>query len=196
VRLGLLGGTFDPIHYAHLLIAEEARVEHRLDRVLFIPNGEPSHKTPEAVTAANHRYEMVRLATASNPAFECSRIEMDRPGKSYTVDTLHAIKAQFPGADLFFITGMDTIAEIPTWHKPEEIAGLCTFLAAERPGYDLDAILPTLPSYLSGKVLPIPGVLLDISATELRERVREGRTIRYLTPDAVVEYIAEHNLYR
>ena len=196
MRLGILGGTFDPIHNAHLFIAEEARVRVGLDRVLFVPNAVPPHKISHDVTPAVHRLAMTQLAIQTNPDFDGSALEIERPGPSYTVDTLNALKQAHPGADLFFITGMDTLPEIATWHRPEEILRLCTFIAAERPGYVFDpaqkGLLPGLPE----RVLPLPTTHLDISATEIRRRVREGLPIRYLTPDAVVDYIARHGLYR
>jgi|SRR5579872_4912244 len=195
MRLGILGGTFDPIHNAHLFIAEEARVRVPLDRVVFVPNAVPPHKPSHDVAPARHRLAMAQLATRSNPAFDCSAVEIERPGPSYTVDTLKAFKADYPGAELFFITGMDTIPEIPTWRRPEEILRLCTLVAAERPGYALDMAEQELPAALQERVLPLPTTHLDISATEIRRRVREGLPIRYLTPDSVVDYIARHGLY-
>jgi nicotinate-nucleotide adenylyltransferase len=194
-RLGIFGGTFDPIHSGHLYIAEEARMQHRLDTVLFMPNRVPAHKAAEGITSAEHRLEMVCRAIAPNPGFACSRIEVDRQGVSYTVDTVRALRDAHPNAELFFLTGMDIIGEIPTWRQPEEIARMAVFLAAERPGWSLDALLPTLPGYLRGRVLPVQSLALDISSTDIRRRVREGRPIRYLTPDPVVEYVEREGLY-
>jgi nicotinate-nucleotide adenylyltransferase len=194
MRLGILGGTFDPIHYAHLFIAEEARVAFALDQVLFIPNAVSPLKSPD-ITTAHHRCEMTRLAIQGNPAFALSTIEIDRPGPSYTVDTLRALKQEYPDADLFFITGTDSVAEMHLWRNPDEILRLATLIAAERPGTRLDDIKPGLKPGWSDRILPLPTTHLDISSTEIRRRIREGKPIRYLTPDVVVEYIATHRLY-
>lgn len=196
MNLGILGGTFDPIHHAHLFIAEEARVRFGLDRVLFIPNAMPPHKQSYPVTEPANRVAMVRAAIESNPAFELSLVELERPGPSYTVDTLTHLRDRFPGADLFFITGLDTILEIPTWYRPEEVIRLTRFIAAERPGYSWDPGEQELPEHLVERVLPLSTTHLDISSTDIRRRVRDGLPIRYLTPDSVVEYIRLHSLYR
>lgn len=196
MRLGILGGTFDPIHFAHLFIAEEARARHALDRVVFVVSALPPHKARGDMALAAHRFAMARLATAANPAFECSRMELDRPGPSYTFDTLTALRAAPPEAELFFITGSDTIPEIPTWHRSEELVRLTHFISAERPGYSADYAEQGLPAELVSRVLPLPTIHLDISSTGLRRRIHAGLPIRYLTPDTVVEYIAAHGLYR
>lgn len=195
-RLGILGGTFDPIHYAHLFIAEEARARFGLDRVLFVPNGIPAHKKPYAVSPAEDRAAMVALAIRGNAAFECSRVELDRAGPSYAVDTLTDIQAAHPNAEVFFITGIDAVAEVLTWKRHEEVLRLATFIAAERPGYHMQMLRERLSEPQLARVLPMPTLPLDISSTDIRQRVREGLPIRYLTPDPVVEYIAEHELYR
>ncbi len=132
-----MGGTFDPIHYGHLIAAEEARYRFQLARVVFVPCGQPPHKKPYAVTPAEHRYAMTLLATASNPHFIVSRIEIDRPGPSYSVDTVRLLRQQLPDAELFFITGADAVLEILTWKDSDELIGLCRFIAVTRPGYDL-----------------------------------------------------------
>lgn len=191
-----MGGTFDPIHYGHLLAAEEARFRFRLQRVIFIPCGLPPHKEPHTITPAEHRYAMVVLATASNPFFTVSRIEIDRPGPSYSVETVRAFRERFgQGTELFFITGADAVLEILTWKDNKELIGLCRFIAVTRPGYDLRQLKEQLPPDYLERITPllIPGA--DISSTLIRDRVRRGEPIRYLTPDPVCDYIAKHRLY-
>jgi len=196
MRLGILGGTFDPIHYAHLFLAEDARVRYDLDEVLFIPNGQPAHKLPRAVADAEHRCRMVELATEPNMAFRASRIEVEREGPSYSVDTLRAFRRDYPSAELFFITGVDAVAEIGTWREAKEVARLTTFLAAPREGAPFESLADALDPDLGARVLPLSTPRVDISSTLLRERVRSGLPIRYLTPDPVVAYIEAHGLYR
>lgn len=196
MRLGILGGTFDPIHYAHLFVGEEVRVRFDLERVLFVPNRVPPHKCQPALTSEVHRFAMVELAVASNPCFTASRVELDRPGPSYTVDTLRILKQEYPEAQLFFISGLDAVAELATWKEPLEVAKLCVIVAVARPGYDADHALRKLPSSIRQSVEVAASPLMEISSTLLRERVQAGFPIRYLTPDAVVEYIERHGLYR
>jgi len=194
--IGIMGGTFDPVHYGHLVAAEEARVRFGLERVVFVPNGEPPHKKDYAVTAAEHRYQMTVLATSSNPAFEASRIEIDRAGVSYTVETLEQLQRQLvPRTRLCFITGADAVLEILTWRNPERLLRSCEFIAVTRPGHDLGYLQGMLSSELLARVhlLEAPGV--HISSTELRRRAAAGESLRYLTPQAVVRYIAAHRLY-
>jgi len=186
--LGLMGGTFDPIHHGHLVAAEEARYAFELERVLFIPAGHPWQKKRH-VAPAEERYEMALLATRDNDAFEVSRIEIDRDGPTYTVDTLHSLRKEQPDAQLFFITGADAILEILSWKDPDEALSLATFVAVTRPGYELER----LPSR-DIEVLEIPA--LAISSTDIRRRVAAGRPIRYLVPDAVAAHIADRGLYR
>ncbi len=195
MRLGIMGGTFDPIHFGHLFIAEEARVLFRLARVLFIPNGSPPHKPDRAITPAVHRYNMVQLATSSNPTFECSPVELNRSGPSYTVDTLGLVQEAYPDAELFTITGVDAIAEILTWNRHAEVIQKTTFIAATRPGFDYQILNDRLPAAYLNKILKVGATALGISSTDIRGRVRQGRPIRYLTPDNVTEYIAKHSLY-
>jgi len=195
--LGIMGGTFDPVHYGHLVAAEQARARFGLERVIFVPNHAPPHKRDYQVTPAERRHEMVVLATASHPCFEVSRIEIDRPGPSYSVDTLHAFREKLGGsAELYFITGADAVLEVATWHEPEQLFQLCELVAVTRPGHHLDEATKMLTRRLLERihVLPIPGV--DISSTELRRRARSGESLRYLTPPAVVSYLQTHGLYR
>jgi nicotinate-nucleotide adenylyltransferase len=195
-RIGIMGGTFDPIHNAHLFIAEEARVRIGLDRVIFVPNGIPPHKKPYAVTSAEHRFAMVDLAVRSNPAFSSSRIEIDRPGPSYAVDTLSVLAEENPGADLFFITGYDAVAEIVTWKCHQEVMELCRFVAIARPGVNADDLAQRLPAAYLERIEVLESPNLGISSTDIRERASNGLPIRYLVPDGVLTYIAEHKLYR
>ncbi len=194
-RLGVMGGTFDPIHYGHLVTAEEAQVQFSLDEVIFVPTGQPWMKEGRDVSPAEDRYLMTVIATASNPRFRVSRVEIDRDGPTYTVDTLLALSAENPDAELYFITGADAILEIFEWKDPEEVLSHAHFIAATRPGYDLarfDATATTRHPNVS--VMNIPA--LAISSTDVRERVGAGRPIRYLVPEGVKSYIEKAGLYR
>ncbi|HEU5002454.1 MAG TPA: nicotinate-nucleotide adenylyltransferase [Actinomycetota bacterium] len=191
-RLGIMGGTFDPIHIGHLVCAEEARWQFNLDEVIFVPAGSPWQK--RAVTGAEDRYLLTMLATAGNPHFSVSRIEVDRPGPTYTRETLSAL-ADFHGeaADLFFITGADAVLEILTWKDPDAVLDAASFIAASRPGYDLGRLeLERFGDRV--RVIEIPA--LAISSTDIRRRVREGRPIQYLVPPEVAAFIDERGLYR
>lgn len=192
-----MGGTFDPIHYGHLLMAEEARAAFALDRVVFVPNGRPAHKKVYAVSPPEDRYAMTLLATASHPDFVCSRVEIERPGPSYTIDTLRHFRRTHPDLEaLYFITGADAVLEILTWHEYDKLAQECRFIAVTRPGFVLQALGEIAgPEFLARvSFLPIPG--LEISSTDLRRRAREGRGLRYLTPEPVEAYIRREGLYQ
>jgi nicotinate-nucleotide adenylyltransferase len=196
-RIGIMGGTFDPIHLAHLFAAEEARFKFNLEKVIFVPCGVPAHKKPYEVTPAEHRYAMVLLATANNPYFEVSRIEIDREGPSYAIDTVVAFRQLYgEDASIYFITGADAVLEILTWKETDKLIRLCKFIAVTRPGYDLSKISEVLgEEYASAiEILQIPG--MDISSTAIRQRVRNGEPIRYLVPEMVYHYIMQHKLYR
>ena len=196
-RIGIMGGTFDPIHYGHLLMAEEARQAFALDQVVFVPNGRPAHKKSYLVSSSEDRFAMTLLATESNPYFTCSRIELDRPGPSYTIDTLRAYRALHSDLDaLYFITGADAVLEILSWHEYDKLADECRFIAVTRPGFVLDRLEEMLDADFLHQIsfLSIPG--LEISSTDLRRRVREGRSVKYLTPEAVEGYIEQNGLYR
>ncbi|MCS7272760.1 MAG: nicotinate (nicotinamide) nucleotide adenylyltransferase [Fimbriimonadales bacterium] len=195
MRIGLFGGTFDPVHYGHLRLAEEARETAQLERVLFIPARVSPFRTAESRSAPEHRLEMLRLATQDNPAFEVSDIEIQRGGVSYTADTVLAIRSLYPNAELFLILGADSLRGFPYWYAPEVIARECTLLVGTRPEYDLEEALANLPEPFRARVQPVPMTPLGISATEIRARVRTGRSIRYLTPPNVIEYIIRHRLY-
>jgi len=198
MRLGIMGGTFDPIHFGHLVTAEEALVQFNLDKVIFMPAGQPSHKPEVAVTRPEHRYLMSVIATSANPDFDVSRDEIDRGGPTYTIDTMLALRETHgPKAELYFITGADAVWEIATWKDASRFEGLCTFISATRPGYDLQGALEehaaTL-SHLSIEFIEVPA--LAISSTDIRKRVQQRHPIRYLTPEPVVSYIHKYNLYR
>ena len=195
MRIGLMGGTFDPIRYGHLLIAEVARTEFGLDRVIWLPAGRPPHKQDQEVTSAEHRYAMVVLATASNPDFEVSRQELEREGPSYTLDTVQSFHRRAPGCDLFFITGADAILKILTWHRHEELIEMCRFIAVTRPAYDPGCLRSLLPPHYLERVSTRTAPGVDISSTEIRARIRAGYPIRYLTPEPVEAYLRKHRLY-
>lgn len=188
-RVGIMGGTFDPIHHGHLVAASEVAQSFDLDLVLFVPTGQPWQKRD--VTEAEHRYLMTVIATASNPRFQVSRVDIDRGGPTYTVDTLRDLHAQYPNDDLFFISGADAIQQIVTWKDADEVWGLAHFIAVSRPGHTLT--ISSLP-YHDVSYLEVPA--LAISSTDCRERVGRGYPVWYLVPDGVVQYITKHRLYR
>ena len=188
-RIGVMGGTFDPIHHGHLVAASEVAQSFDLDEVVFVPTGMPWQKTK--VTEAEHRYLMTVIATASNPRVTVSRVDIDRDGPTYTIDTLRDLKAARPDAELFFITGADAIAQILGWRNHDELWELAHFVAVSRPGHVLST--EGLPSEDVSQ-LEVPA--LAISSTDCRARVREGNPVWYLVPDGVVQYIAKHHLYR
>jgi nicotinate-nucleotide adenylyltransferase len=199
LRLGILGGTFDPIHFGHLLAAEEARVTLRLERVLFAPAGIPPHKQELSILPVAHRLAMVRLAIADNPAFAVTTVDIDRPGPHYTVDMVRLLRDEWGTStdQTFFIMGADSLADLPTWHQPAQLVELCRLAVVARPGYrpdlaKLEAVLPDLSRRLDWAEMPV----LGISSSDLQHRVREGRSIRYQVPAAVAQYVAEHGLYR
>lgn len=188
-RVGVMGGTFDPIHNGHLVAASEVAASFDLDEVVFVPTGQPWQKSD--VTPGEHRYLMTVIATASNPGFTVSRVDVDRSGPTYTIDTLRDLRRQRPGAELYFITGADAVAQILSWRDHDELWDLAHFVAVSRPGHTLSAA--GLPS-AQVSLLEIPA--LAISSTDCRERVRRGKPVWYLVPDGVVQYIAKHHLYR
>jgi nicotinate-nucleotide adenylyltransferase len=188
-RVGVMGGTFDPIHNGHLVAASEVADAFSLDEVIFVPTGEPWHKNP--VTSAEHRYLMTVVATAANPRFTVSRVDIDRPGTTYTIDTLTQIARERPDADLFFISGADAIAQILAWKDIDKLWGLATFIGVTRPGHNL--VLPDV-SEAKMSLLEVPA--LAISSTNVRDRVMSAKPVWYLVPDGVVQYIAKHKLYR
>jgi nicotinate-nucleotide adenylyltransferase len=195
-RLGVMGGTFDPIHHGHLVTAEMALWQFELDEVVFVPAGQPWMKEDQEVSDAEHRYLMTVIATSSNPRFTVSRIEIERQGPTYTVETLQQLRreAEEP-IDLFFITGADAMLEILHWKDPGEVLAGANFIAATRPGYDLARFQKEAPtSHPKVSVMDIPA--LAISSTDIRRRVRQGEPIRYLVPEGVQTYIQKARLYR
>jgi nicotinate-nucleotide adenylyltransferase len=191
-RIGVMGGTFDPVHHGHLVAGSEVAHIFGLDEVIFVPTGEPWQKEGRAVSPAEDRYLMTVIATASNPRFSVSRVDIDRPGPTYTIDTLRDLReANGPEADLFFITGADALAKMLTWHDVDKLFSLAHFIGCTRPGHRLTgAGLP------EGKVSLVEIPALAISSSECRNRVAAGEPVWYLVPDGVVQYIAKRGLYR
>ena len=209
MSLGVFGGTFNPVHLAHLRLAEEVREALALERVLFVPAADPPHKDRD-LAAANQRLEMVQLAIASNPSFEALDIELRRPGPSYSVDTLRVLSQRYAGETLWFLMGTDTLAELDTWHEPETFLGLTNIAVVGRPGSLHCALELLLPEPLAGSFVSGPGLLrhpsgleirsvpfppLGVSASEIRRRVARGASIRYLVPGTVIDYIQKNRLY-
>ncbi len=195
-RLGVMGGTFDPIHYGHLVTAEEALQQFSLDEVVFVPTGQPWMKEGRVVSPSEDRYLMTVIATASNPRFSVSRVEVERSGQTYTVDTLVALGEEHADAELYFITGADAMIEIFHWKDPDEVLSLAHFIAATRPGYDLTHLESeaAMSGHPKVTVMNIPA--LAISSTDVRARVKDGRPIRYLVPEGVKSYVEKAGLYR
>lgn len=191
-RLGIMGGTFDPIHHGHLVAASEVQSWFDLDEVLFVPTGEPWQKEDRAVSDAEDRYLMTVIATASNPRFSVSRVDIDRSGPTYTIDTLRDIAAsRGPSWELYFITGADALAKIVTWRDADDCFELANFVGCTRPGHELR--LGTLPP---DRVALVEVPALAISSTDCRDRVAVGEPIWYLVPDGVVQYVSKRKLYR
>jgi nicotinate-nucleotide adenylyltransferase len=194
-RIGIMGGTFDPIHHGHLVAAEEARWQFRLEQVLFIPTGRPWQK-PVGVSPAEDRYLMTVIATASNPAFAVSRLEVDTPGPTYTVDTLRRLRAELPeGTRLLFIGGADLLQQLLTWKEPEQVLELAELIAATRPDFDVDDVVQKVPA-ATGRVHRMEIPALAISSSDIRARVARGAPIEYLVPEGVARYIEKRALYR
>lgn len=197
-RVAVMGGTFDPIHHGHLFAAGEVAARLGLEQVIFMPSGQPPHKRRPDLSAAEDRYQMTALAVQSNPGFAVSRLEIDREGPSYTLDTLRALRREGtdPDREIVFIIGADAVLEIASWHEPDAVLAACRVLAIHRPGYDLAQLAGTLGPQRAARVQTLAVPTLDISSTELRRRVAAGEPIRYLTPDPVVDYITRRGLYR
>jgi nicotinate-nucleotide adenylyltransferase len=191
-RIGVMGGTFDPVHNGHLVAASEVAARFTLDEVVFVPTGHPWQKSDDAVSPAEDRYLMTVIATASNPRFSVSRVDINRPGVTYTIDTLHDLRQQYgETAELFFITGADALAQILEWHRSDELFKLAHFVGVTRPGHHLSD--PGLPQ---GGVSLVEVPALAISSTDCRQRVAAGEPVWYLVPDGVVQYISKRRLYR
>lgn len=201
MRLGIFGGSFDPVHYGHLLLAETCREACSLDEVWFVPNAQPPHKRAAALTPVRQRLEMLELALADAPGLRVSAIEADRPGLSYTVETLDQLRRQQPNTELFFLMGADSLQDLPTWREPERICQLATLLIVGRPGMPVPD-LSILERYLDARQVEavrrhyVEMPLIALSSTDVRQRVRHAQSIRFRTPRAVQEYIVQHQLYR
>jgi len=194
-----MGGTFDPIHYGHLVTAEGARWEFGLEAVVFVPAARPPHKDESGILPAEHRLKMTALAVASNPYFSVSALEVEREGPSYTIDTVRQMQLFHPGREIYFITGADAVMEILSWKNVGELMEMCRFIAATRPGYQLENLkvkLAGLPPVQVARIHSLPVPALAISSTDIRQRVREGRPIKYLLPEAVEAHIHREGLYR
>ena len=190
LRIGIMGGTFDPVHHGHLVAASEVQDVFHLDEVVFVPTGQPWQKDGTGVSPAEHRYLMTVIATASNPDFTVSRVDIDRPGKTYTIDTLRDLAREYPDTELFFITGADALAQILSWKDSDELFELAQFIGVTRPGYELNEDgLPADRVHLQ----EVPA--MAISSTDCRDRVAGGEPVWYLVPDGVVQYINKHRLY-
>lgn len=198
-RYGIMGGTFDPIHTGHLVVADEVRTSFKLDKVIFIPTGDPPHKDQKNVSPGRNRYEMTLLATVTNPFFEISRLELDRKGITYTVDTIVELRKRFgDSVELFFITGADSLLELHKWKDSEKILEMCKIVAATRPGYDIDHMegrLRELNELHKDKINTITTPGLQISSTDIRRRVKNNMSIKYLLPESVEIYIRKYKLY-
>lgn len=200
-RIGLMGGTFDPIHQGHLVTAEAVRSRFNLEKVVFVPSGKPPHKADKMITSKAKRYLMTELATVTNPYFDVSRVEINRPGVSYAIDTVLYFRQRLPeDSILYFITGADAIMEIVTWKDVDLLFEHCIFIAATRPGFDLDKMRNQLRQQLEPRqlerIIPIQVPAMAISSTDIRDRVRQDRTIKYLLPESVENYIYKNDLYQ
>lgn len=198
-RIAIMGGTFDPIHYGHLVTAEAVWERYNIDRVVFVPSGNPPHKINIEVTDAEYRFSMVQMAISANPHFRVSRIEIDRKGYTYTIDTIREIKAAFGGKlHIYFITGADALLEIMTWKEANELLKECSYVAVTRPGYmkkDLYDWIDILKKKYGADISAMDVPAFAISSTDIRNRVRNGRSIKYLVPQNVEEYILKNKLY-
>ena len=197
-RIGLFGGTFDPPHLGHLILASEAQAQLELTRLLWVLTPEPPHKQEQVITAIEHRLAMVKLAIQDNPSFELSRLELDRPGPHYTLDTVQLIAQQNPAAEIVPIIGGDSLRDLPTWHEPKELLYACHWVGVMRrpsDSADLEALERELPGIRS-KVHYVDAPLLEIASREIRSRIARGKTVRYYLPQPVYEYIEEHHLYK
>ena len=201
MRVGIFGGTFDPVHVGHLVMAEQCREQARLDQVWFLPSAHPPHKSDAAVSPFDRRAEMLRLALAGQTAFRVETIEKDRPGPSYTADTLDELQVRHPDAELFLILGADSVVDLPKWYEPQRIVARAGLLAVRRPGWQ---VLPAeelaaklgLADAVGVRLQVIESPLIDISSRDLRRRVAAGRSIRFMVPRAVEVYVHEKKLYR
>jgi nicotinate-nucleotide adenylyltransferase len=188
VKVGILGGTFNPIHVGHLILAEEVREKLCLDKIIFMPAYLPPHKNNSHVIEAGHRYKMIQAAIKENPYFSVSDIEIKRKGRSYTIDTIRELKKLYPGDELYFITGSDLLKYLDDWKDLSQIISMVKFVVATRPGYALEKI----PAYIATVAIRA----VDISAFEIRDAIKDNKSFRYLVPESVFKYITKKNLYR
>ncbi len=198
MRLGLFGGAFDPVHYGHLLLAEQCREQCRLDEIWLIPTGQPPHKDPHELTPGRQRAEMLELAVAGNPTYQVSRMELEHSGTSYTFETLQRLHGEDADRELFFLIGADSLHDLPTWREPKRIAELATIVAVNRGGQpepDFESIRTKVGDAVATRIqsITIPGI--ELSSSDIRSRVRQGKSIRFMTPRAIEAYIEQHKLY-
>ncbi|HJX13656.1 MAG TPA: nicotinate-nucleotide adenylyltransferase [Dehalococcoidales bacterium] len=197
-KIGVLGGTFDPVHRGHILMAGEARARLGLEEVIMVPAGQPMLKPPHAITPAEHRLEMLRLAAAGKPYIKISTAEIERPGPSYTVETVAGLRARYAKDDeIYFILGWDSLAQLPQWREPGRLVGMCRLVAVPRPGYarpEIDALEAGVPG-IAGKIVWLEKPQVAVSATDIREKLKKGGPIGRLVPGPVARYIREHRLY-
>lgn len=191
MQIGILGGTFDPIHFGHLIAAEHVRDQLELHQVWFLPAFVPPHKHGKTVSRATHRLNMVERAVANHPQFRVSKVEFEREGNSYTVDTMTILRERFPQHEFFFIIGADMVQDLPRWHRIDQLINMVQFVGLDRPGYER----PELANNIARRVRFVTMPLVDITSTNIRKRRASGRSVRYLVPDSVREYMEEHRLY-
>lgn len=198
MKIGIFGGTFDPIHYGHLLLAETAYDRFGMDKVLVMPAGDPYFKSDRNVSSDQDRMEMVKLAIAGNPHFEFSDLELNREGDTYTVETLEILKEQYPGDDLYLIVGSDTLFQMEKWYRPQDIFQMAAILSSRRnvENQELNHQMDLLRKKYSAKIVNLYMPNIDISSTDIRDKVRHQMSVRYFLPDSVIEYIQAHHLYQ
>lgn len=197
MNIGILGGTFDPIHIGHLVVAEEARVKLALSEILFVPAGQPWLKVDHAITPATHRVEMLRLAIASNPHFKLCTLEVERSGPSYSIDTMTALRSQLGEQSFFFILGSDSLAGFHLWKEPARLVQMCQLVVVPRLGLNLpglESLEPLIPG-LARSVIQLDAPIMEVSSSRIRQRIAQGLPIHYLVPEVVEKYIAEQKLY-
>lgn len=198
MKVGLMGGTFNPIHLGHLLISEYIRDNFPLDKIIFIPSGNPPHKNWGELIATKHRYNMSLLATGSNQYFDVSSLEINRQGKSYTVDTINEFKSTYPNDEFYFIIGGDTLYELTKWHDYNKLFSITNFIVIDRPGFENIEILDKIEDLnrvYGASIFYIKGPLIDISSTQIRQNLKHNKSIKYLVPKEVEDYISFHKLY-
>jgi nicotinate-nucleotide adenylyltransferase len=194
MRIGIMGGTFNPVHNAHLLIAEMAREQYKLDRIIFMTGGNPPHKT--YTVSAKHRFNMTHIAIEENDSFVDDDFEINRTEKSYTVNTLKYLNGKYPNDEIFFIIGEDSLNDLPKWYKPEQILEMCSLLVFPRKSQkSLLQLIEIMSEKYNKEIFPIFAPIIEISSTDIRERIRDNKTVRYMLPEKVIEYIKKHNLY-